>query len=72
MLRLRKIIIFHIHFLNMDIARSLIVGLACFKTGIHGIETHLEGIVSPKFEIGLSFNLIASRRGDFNKITKIH
>ena len=64
-MRLGKSIIFHIQFLNMDIARSLIVGLACFKTGIHGIEIHLEGIVSPKFDIGLSFNLIARRRGDF-------
>ena len=48
----------------MDI--SLIMRLTCLKIAIH---VHLEGRVSQNFDVGLSFNLIAFRRGEFQKIT---
>ena len=64
----RKILIFHIYFMNMDI--SLIMRLTCLKTAIHALRINLEGIMSPNFDILLSFSLIAFRRGD-NKNTKV-
>ena len=62
-----KILIFHKFILNMNI--SLIMRLTCLKIVIHVLKTHLEGRVSQYFDIGLSFNLIAFRRGDFQTIT---
>ena len=69
MLRKEKILIFHIYFLNMDI--SLIMRLICLKMIIHVLRINLEGRVSHNFDIyiGLSFNLVAFRKGDFKKFT---
>ena len=66
----KKILIFHIYFLNMDI--SLIMRLTCMKTAMHVPETHLEGRVSQNIYIGLSLDLMACRRGEFKKNTKNH
>ena len=57
------------YFLNMNI--SLIMRLTCLKIVRHVLKTHLEGRVSQNFDVCLSFNLIAFRRGDFQKNTKI-
>ena len=48
-----KILIFHIHFLNMDI--SLIIGLICLKTCMYIAEICMEGNLSQNFDLGLSF-----------------
>ena len=63
-----EILIFHKFILNMNI--TLIIRLTCLKIVRHVLKTHLEGRVSQNFDICLSFNLIAFRRGDFQKITK--
>ena len=63
----RKILIFHTYFFNMD--NSLIMRHICLKNAINVLQTHLEGWVSQNFDIGLSFNLIASIRGDFQNIS---
>ena len=63
-----EIHIFHKFILNMNI--SLIMRLTCLKIVRHVFKTHLEGRVSQNVDICLSFNLIAFRRGDFQKITK--
>ena len=60
-----KILIFHKFILNMNI--SLIIRLTCLKIVRHVLKTHLEGRVSQNVDICLSFNLIAFRRGDFQK-----
>ena len=52
----------------MDI--SLNKRRTCLKTAIHVHETHLGGRVSQNFDIGLSLNLTASRKGDFEKSAK--
>ena len=69
----RKILIFHIYFLNKHI--SLNIRLTCLKTAIHVSETHLEGRVSQNCDKGLSLNYIACRSGGFKKkykeITKV-
>ena len=65
-----EILIFHKFILNMNI--SLIIRLTCLKIVRHVLKTYLEGMVSQNFDICLSFNLIAFRRGDFQKITKNH
>ena len=57
----RKILIFHIYFLNKHI--SLNIKLTCLKTAIHVPEIRLEGRVSQNFDIGLSLNFIACRSG---------
>ena len=62
-----KILIFHTYFLNMDI--SLIVRLTCLKIVIHVFRIHLERNLSQNFDICLSFNLVAFRRGDLKKNT---
>ena len=64
----RKIIIFHIYFLNKHILRN--IRLTCFRTAIHVSETHLEGRVSQNFDVGLSLNFIACRSGGFQKNIK--
>ena len=57
----RKTLNFHKYILNMDI--PFIMRLIYLKIAVHIIKTHLEGIVSQKFDIGLSFNLVSFRRG---------
>ena len=64
----RKILIFHIYFLNKHI--SLNIRLTCLTTAIHVSETHLEGRVSQNFDIGLSLDFIACRKGGIQKNTK--
>ena len=64
----RKILIFHIYFLNKHI--SLNIRLTSFKTAIHVSETHLEGRVSQNFDICLSLNFVACRNGGFQQNTK--
>ena len=64
----RKILIFHIYILNMDI--SLTMRLTCLKTAIHVHETHLEGRVSQNFNIGLSLDLKVCTSGEFQNVTK--
>ena len=51
----RKILIFHIYFLN----KHILLNIRCLKTAVHGPVTHLEGSVSQNFDIGLSSNFIA-------------
>ena len=63
----RKILLFHKYFLNMD--SSLIMRLICLKIVIHVLRIHLEGRVSQNFDIGLSFDLVAFRKGTFQKFT---
>ena len=63
-----KILIFHEFILNMNI--SLIMRLTCLKMVRYVLKTDLEGRVSQNFDICLSLNLIAFRRGDFQKNTK--
>ena len=63
----RIIIILHKYILNMNI--SLIMRHICLKTARNVLKTHLEGRVSQHYDIGLSINLIAFRRGDFKRIT---
>ena len=63
----RKILIFHKHFWNMDI--SLIIRLTCLKIAMHVFRIHLERSVSQNLDLGLSFNLVAFRRGDFQQFT---
>ena len=40
------------------------------ETAIHVSETHVEGMVSHNFDIGLSLNCIACRSGGLKKNTK--
>ena len=61
------VLLFHKYFLNMDI--SLIMRLICLKIVIHVLRIHLQGKVSQNFDIGLSFNLVAFRKGAFKKFT---
>ena len=63
----RKILIFHKYFLNMEI--SLIMRLICLKIVLHVLRIHLGGRVSQNFDISLSFNLVAFRKGGFQKFT---
>ena len=63
-----KILIFHIHFLNMDV--SLSIGLTCLKTCMYIAELGMKGRVSPNFDLGLSFYFMLCRRRHFEK--KIH
>ena len=60
-----KILIFHIHFLNMDI--SLIIALITLETCMCIAEICMEGSVSQNFELGLSFCFMVSRRRNFGK-----
>ena len=64
----RKILIFHIYFLNKHI--SLNIRITCLKMAIHVSKTHLEGRVSQNVDIGLSLNFIACRSWGFQKNTK--
>ena len=48
-----SILIFHIHFLNMDI--SLIIGLVYLSTCMYIAEISMEGSESQHFDLGLSF-----------------
>ena len=63
----RKILIFHKYVLNMDI--SLIMRLICLEIVIHVLRIYLEGKLSQNCDIGLSFNLVAFRKGGFQKFT---
>ena len=63
----RKIHIFHKYYFNMDI--SLIMRLTCLKIVILVLRIHLEGGVSQNVDIRLSFNLVAFRKGGFQKFT---
>ena len=60
----RKILIFHKYFLNMDISLIMRLQLYALKIVIHLLRIHLEGNMSQDFDIGLSFNLVAFRKGD--------
>ena len=68
-----KIIIFHIHFLNIDI--SLAMALTYLKTSTHIANTHLEGSVSQNVDIYFSFYFLLSRSMDYEKkykkVTKV-
>ena len=66
----RKILIFHIYFLNKHI--SLNIRLTCLKTAEHVSETYLEGRVSQNFDIGFNLNFIACRSGGFKKVQRNH
>ena len=48
--------VFHIHFLNMDIA--LVIKVTNMKIAIHVAEIHCDGGVSQNFDIGPSFYLM--------------
>ena len=73
----RTILVFHKYILNMHgyIAyyentcfKKTKKNLTCLKIAIHVFKTHSVGSMSQNFDIGLSFNLIAFRMGDFPKL----
>ena len=65
--------IFHVYFLNMDI--SLIITLTSLKMCMCIAEICMEGSVSQKLDLGLSFCFVQCRRRHFEKkstkITKV-
>ena len=60
-----KILIFHIHFFNMDI--SLIIALICLKTCMCIAEICMEGRMSQHFDLGLIFRFMPYRIRNFER-----
>ena len=48
---------------------SFIMRLVCLRTAVHVLRIHLEVKLSQNSDIGISFNFIAFRKGDFQQIT---
>ena len=63
-----KIFIFHVYFFNMDI--SIITALTCLKIRMCIADMCMEGSMSQKFCLGLSFCFILRRRRNFEKKLK--
>ena len=57
--------IFHVYFLNMDI--SLIIALTSLKMYMCIAEICMEGSMSQKFDLGLSFCFMQCRRRHLKK-----
>ena len=60
-----KTLLFHVHFLNMDI--SLIIAPISLKICICIAEICMQGSLSQNFDLGLSFCFMLCRRRHFEK-----